>query len=286
MMLSPSQSLGAAIVLSLCAYAVPVSAQTAQDPGAPVAPQAPRPELPAADVTAEEIRALADGVQGDAASQSRDSGQAQAAGAIGPSTASSSLNPDMSVILDVAAATYTHDPLTTGEHDPGDPGFTLQQLELHIGASVDPFFRLDGNIVYSAHGVELEEAFATTLALPLNFQLRAGQFLTRFGRLNSTHPHQWNFADQPLVLGKFFGSDGNRGVGVEASYLADLPWFAEVVFAAQGLTGDCCSRTYDATDPTPEDPEGAQSSPSVMWTGALKQFFVLSSNTSLLWGLS
>ena len=56
-------------------------------------------------------------------------------------------------------------------------------------------------------GVEVEEAYLTTLALPANLQVRASQFLTRFGRLNSTHPHAWDFTDQPLVNGRFFGGE-------------------------------------------------------------------------------
>jgi hypothetical protein len=236
-------------------------------------------------VTEAELRALADELSREAADAPRDTGAAAAAGAIGPSTASS-MNPDISVLLDVAAATYSHESLATGEHDPAEPGFTLQQLELHIGASVDPFFRLDGNIVYSAHGVELEEAFATSLALPLDLQLRAGQFLSRFGRINAQHPHQWHFVDQPLVLGKFFGGDGNRGVGAEVAYLMPLPWFAEAIVSAQSIAGSCCARTYEAVPLTPQNPEDDQHSPSVMWTGAFKQFFALSRDTSLLWGLS
>ena len=54
---------------------------------------------------------------------------------------------------------------------------------------VDPYFRFDSNLVFSQFGVEIEEAYATTLDLPANLQVRAGQFLTRFGRINATHPH-------------------------------------------------------------------------------------------------
>lgn len=73
-------------------------------------------------------------------------------------------------------------------------------------------------------GVEIEEVYATTTSLPANLQLRAGQFLTRFGRFNPTHPHTWDFVDQPLIIGNFFGPDGNRGVGAELSYLMSLPF--------------------------------------------------------------
>ena len=99
--------------------------------------------------------------------------------------------------------------------------------------------------MFSQFGVEVEEAYGTTLALPWNLQLRAGQFLTRFGRINSTHPHTWAFLDQPLVVGTFFGGEGNRGLGLEVSWLASfLPWYVELVGSSHQANGDCCMRSY------------------------------------------
>ena len=193
-----------------------------------------------------------------------------------------SMNPDLSIILDVAAATFSiGDPEQMGGHDPHVPGFNLQQLEMHFSASVDPFFRFDGNLVYLVSGVELEEAFVTSLALPANLQVRAGQFLTRFGRINSTHPHSWHFVDQPLILGKFFGGDGNRGLGAELSWLSVLPWYLEVVVAANQAGGDCCGRSYFTSDPP-----GFASLADPQYTGAIKQFFPLDDDWSVLWGVS
>src|SRR5690606_29631704 len=140
------------------------------------------------------------------------------------------LNPEMAVILDTSLAIYSvDDPPLTGGHDPANNGFNLQQLEVHLGASVDPFFRVDANLVFSLFGVEVEEVYGTTLSMPWNLQIRAGQFYTRFGRINATHPHQWSFVDQPLIIGKFFGSEGSRGLGAELSWLAPLPWYVELV---------------------------------------------------------
>ena len=113
-----------------------------------------------------------------------------------------SLNPDLSFIADVALSYFSDDdPLMAGGHDPKETGFTLQQLELAVGAAVDPYFRFDANIVFSQFGVEIEEVYATTLGLPWNLQARVGQFLTRFGRINNSHPHSWDFVDQTLVIG-------------------------------------------------------------------------------------
>lgn len=191
------------------------------------------------------------------------------------------MNPDISVILDVAAAGFSGPPDQRGGHDPSKNGFNLQQLELSIGSAVDPFWRFDGNLVFSQYGVEVEEAYATSTALPSNLQVRAGQFLTRFGRLNATHPHSWEFVDQPLVLGKFFGGEGSRGLGTELSWLSPLPWYLEIVGSASEAQGASTARSFfGGTDLGVRGPEDLQ------LTGAVKQFFPFGPDWSLAWGLS
>jgi hypothetical protein len=189
---------------------------------------------------------------------------------------------DLSFILDTAAAAFTaEEPLQTGGHDPVANGFNFQQLELAIGGVVDPYLRFDANLVFSQFGVEVEEAYATTLDLPANLQVRAGQFLTRFGRINPTHPHSWDFVDQPFVIGRVFGGEGNRGLGVEASWLTPLPWYVELVGSATDATGEASARSFLGAE------GGRVLSPlDLQLTGAAKQFFALSDDWSLLWGLS
>jgi len=193
-----------------------------------------------------------------------------------------SMNPDMSFILDVAGARFSREPsLQTGGHDPQRTGFNLQQLELAIGRTVDPYFRFDGNIVFAQFGVEIEEAYATTLSLPAQLQVRAGQFLTRFGRINPTHVHSWDFVDQPLAVGRIFGSEGNRGLGAELSWLAPLPWYAELVGSATSANGQATARSFYGNRDL-----GVRSPLDLQLTGALKQFFEISEDVSILWGLS
>ena len=192
-----------------------------------------------------------------------------------------SMNPDISVILDAAAAAFSGTPLQTGGHDPNKTGFTLQQVELSMGSAVDPFFRFDSNIVFSQFGVEVEEAYATTTALPHDLQARAGQFLTRFGRLNPTHPHSWEFVDQPFMIGKVMGGEGNRGLGAELSWLTPLPWYGELVGSVTDAAGGATARSFFGNQPM------AVLSPlDLQATGALKQFFPLGRDWSLAWGLS
>jgi hypothetical protein len=193
-----------------------------------------------------------------------------------------SMNPDLSVILDAALAVFSSDdPDPRGAHDPSKTGFNLQQLELSIGASVDPFLRFDANIVFAQFGVEVEEAYASSLQLPWGLQARAGQFLTRFGRLNPTHPHSWDFVDQPLVLGKMFGGEGSRGLGVEASWLAPTPWYLELIVSTTDAAGECCARSFLGGRDL-----GVRGLEDVLVTTALKQFFPFDDDWSLFWGVS
>ncbi len=197
------------------------------------------------------------------------------------SAAFASTNPEIALILDTALAYFSDEPQQLGAHDPNHTGFTLQQLEMHIEANVDPFFHLNANLVFSQFGVEVEEAFLSSLAFPYGLKLRAGQFLTRFGRINATHPHSWNFADQPITNGKFFGGEGSRGLGAELSWLAPTPWFAELVVSANEAVGVCCARTFYGSDDL-----GINGIEDFLYTAALKQFFPFNDDLSLLLGLS
>nr|WP_309242950.1 zinc-regulated TonB-dependent outer membrane receptor [Hyalangium versicolor] len=189
---------------------------------------------------------------------------------------------DLSFVLDMALAAFTSDePLQQGGHDPNTNGFNFQQLELSVRSVVDPYLRFDSNIVFAPAGVEIEEVYVTTLDLPANLQVRAGQFLTRFGRLNSTHPHAWDFADQPFAIGRVFGGEGNRGLGLEASWLTPLPWYVELVGSATDATGEGTARSFLGGGG-----DRVVSPLDFQFTGAVKQFFPISDDLSLMWGLS
>lgn len=193
-----------------------------------------------------------------------------------------SMNPDLSLIFDGSLAWFSAaEPDQLGGHDPSRTGFNFNQLELHAGASVDPFFRFEANIVFAQFGVEVEEAYATTLALPGGLQVRAGQFLTRFGRKNATHPHAWSFLDQPLAFGKFFGSEGSRGLGLELSWLTPLPWYAELVASASQADGECCARSFQGGSAL-----GVHGPEDFLYTLALKQFWDVGDAVGLGLGVS
>jgi hypothetical protein len=148
------------------------------------------------------------------------------------------LMPDLSAIGSAALA-WNH--LDVGELSPrGDPYApphqlrpVFQELEVGLQAVVDPYARADVFLSFTSDGAGVEEAYLTTLALPAGLQVRAGQFLSPFGRLNQQHPHAWDFVDAPLAMDRLLSVDALKGPGVDVAWLAPVPWFAEVHLAGQ-----------------------------------------------------
>ena len=133
--------------------------------------------------------------------------------------------------------------LQPGDHDPKVRGFTLPNTELTFDGSVDPYFKGFANIVYKIEpggdtGLELEEAYVLTSSLPYNLQVKAGQFVTEFGRQNPQHPHAWAFVDQPLILNRVFGPDGLRSQGLRLSWLLPTSFYAEAMVTVANSDGE------------------------------------------------
>lgn len=140
--------------------------------------------------------------------------------------------------------------LQGGGHDPRKRGFTLQQAELSLSGAVDPYFAAESHIVFfidpltGETGVELEEAFFTTLSLPYNLQLKGGFFLTEFGLINATHPHDWDWLDQPFINTRVFGADGMRQAGARLRGILPLPWYSELYAGVQNADGETMASFY------------------------------------------
>ncbi len=125
--------------------------------------------------------------------------------------------PDISLILDFSYA----------YRDVDNKEFQLNYLELAVGATVDPFFDLFTVLQVADGEIGIEEAYAKTRSLPLGLQLKVGQFLSSFGRLNSQHDHCWNFSMQPLVYRDFFGESNLNEKGVQLNWVAPLDIFLQ-----------------------------------------------------------
>jgi hypothetical protein len=146
----------------------------------------------------------------------------------------------------IAVGTSTEPDVPTiewGGHDPLQRGFTLQNLELVFDGAVDPYFKAQANIVFQIGpqgetSLELEEAFMMTTSLPANLQVKVGQYLSPFGRINQTHPHTWDFVDVDLVNALMFGPDGMRAVGASLSWLMPTKLYSELILGFQNASGE------------------------------------------------
>ncbi len=153
------------------------------------------------------------------------------------------LNLSFDALVAAGASTANDfDKLQQGGHDPKQRGFTVQNLEAIFDGKIDPYFRGQANVVLQIdpHGetsIEAEEAYLETMSLPWNLQVKAGQFFTEFGRLNPTHPHSWDFVDQPIVNGRFLGEDGLRSAGARISWLMPTPFYSELYFTVANSQG-------------------------------------------------
>lgn len=145
---------------------------------------------------------------------------------------------DLSLNIRTAAgtSTSTNDELAglqAGGHDPRRRGFSLQQAEFAFAGALVPWFAGEAYLIATEETIELEEAFLRSLCIPFGFELKAGYFLTEFGRRNKVHPHDWLWADQPVVLSRILGGEGQRGLGGRVAYHAPLPFDLMFLFGVQ-----------------------------------------------------
>jgi hypothetical protein len=110
------------------------------------------------------------------------------------------VNPNISFIGDMRLTGFRHAPSDVGQNK------FVSRADVTLGISKG--------------GVDIEEAFATLLrGLPLNLQVKAGQYRVDFGKINTQHPHQWSWIERPLMFQRFFGDEGLDAAGVNVSSL-------------------------------------------------------------------
>jgi hypothetical protein len=197
----------------------------------------------------------------------------------------SSLNPDISFILDVGGAWFNKaNHLMQHGHAMDDSGIQLQGLELAASASVDPYFRFD--LFFQLKDVDIEEAFLTTLALPWNLQVRAGMLNAAFGRENAMHLHTWNFANPPLSHTRFMSAEHFRGPALELSALMPLPWYLNLIAEMFGTSESVGFNSATFGSSEVNKAKRIDGFDDFVYVLRMENFFELSANWSLLLGLS
>jgi hypothetical protein len=74
--------------------------------------------------------------------------------------------------------------------------------------------------------------------LPYGLQAKAGQYLTNFGILNGTHPHAWDWLDQPVIMTRLLSGDGMRAPGAQLGWLLPTPWYSQLIGGVQNGNGE------------------------------------------------
>ena len=114
--------------------------------------------------------------------------------------------------------------------------FVPREIELSFFGQVDPYARAEVRVEAADEGeggeitVSLAEAHLTLLTLPWGTQAKLGLMRNRFGWSNERHEHDLPWVDRPDVYRFFFGDEGLRESGVEATWVPDfLPFYLEVL---------------------------------------------------------
>jgi hypothetical protein len=196
---------------------------------------------------------------------SQDQSQKAAPARVAPSTL-----PDISVIGDFQTS-YKN---TKRNFNAG-----INEAEISMQSVVDPYARADFFFTLSKDPVtgrftfDVEEGYLTTLSLPAHLQLKVGKFRSALGRINPVHPHALPFINLPTAYENYFG-DGINDEGISLSWLIPNSLFYQEL-------------VVQVTDGPLDSPSFSRSVGNTYFGLAhLKNFFDLSANTTLEFGLS
>jgi hypothetical protein len=117
----------------------------------------------------------------------------------------------------------------------------LDEVEIAMQAFVDPYAKANFFIAVGPEEVELEEGFATFIALPYELTAKAGKVKAMFGKANTWHTHTRTWVDQPLMISRFFGEEGFADVGISVSRPIANPFGAFIE-----ATGEVFNDDYNA----------------------------------------
>ena len=114
-----------------------------------------------------------------------------------------------------------------GRTDRGRQGISLGESELVFSANIDDKLYGFFNLSFDQDDIGIEEAFFSTLSLPLGLGLKGGKFLSAIGYHNDRHSHTWDFVDAPLVYEAMLDT-ALSDPGVQLSWLAPTDLYLEL----------------------------------------------------------
>jgi hypothetical protein len=201
------------------------------------------------------------------------------------------MNPDVSIVVDVQGT------ITDNEANLADEKIMVKHSELALQGYLYPGIRADFIGAVGQHPeeeghihthVEVEEAYASFMNLPANFQLQLGRKLLDFGRLNPIHSHHWAIADTPLPLRRLFGDHSWYDDGLQVSTLIPNPWDVYFKVAAGVWNGRNLDADHEHAEGDHESLgfEGPVDWDGRVYTGRGSADFPLGADTNLMAGYS
>ncbi|MFQ5824122.1 MAG: hypothetical protein ACE5JB_08725 [bacterium] len=197
------------------------------------------------------------------------------------------MNPNISVIGTILGSG------TSLELEDRNVDLSFEEGEFSFQAVVDPYAKADFFISFAKPNEstltpeavdseeaggglepEIEEAFVTILSLPFSTQLKAGKFRSKFGKINETHPHAYNFINLPLIYTNFFGAEGLNDEGASLSWLVpNSAFFQELTI--QVTSGPEENASFSRADDN-----------HLLYLAHLKNLFELNENTTMELGVT
>lgn len=157
----------------------------------------------------------------------------------------------------------------------GDPrhALALDEAEVAFEAFVDPYAKAKFFLSGGPDGFEVEEGYATFVNLPHDITAKVGKFKGTFGKVNTWHPHQAPWVDQPLVIHNFFGEEGLNGSGISVSKIFPNRFNTFVEGTVEVMDGNNTVFSRDRTS-------------DLTYLGHLKAFHDLTENSNVEVGAS
>lgn len=153
-------------------------------------------------------------------------------------------NPQISVIFNGGYRAFSQNPATFSvpgfalgdAAGLGDRGLGINESELNFAANVDNQFYASSTLSLAPQGgINVEEAYLQTLALPAGLTVKAGRFFSGIGYINRFHPHHDDFVDRSLA-NRVFLNGTFAGDGIQLTWLAPTDAYLEL--GGELLRGD------------------------------------------------